>query len=410
MQSFFTSDFFIGNRRSLQAKVGSDGPIVFAANGLLQRGADSSYSFCQDANFWYLTGIDEPDLFLVIDGKSEYLIVPARDASRAAFDGNVNFNYLTERSGVIEILETKAGWKKLSKRLQSTKALATVGAPPAYIERYGLYANPARENLHKKLAEINPDLTKHDIGTEIVHLRMIKQPAELKAIQHAIDITLETIKTATSKPKTKRYSHEYQIEAEIFAGFRSRGASGHAFEPIVAGGDRACTLHYVANNSELSDGELIVIDVGAEVEHYAADITRTVAKGEISDRARIVHQTVIDVQKYAYSLLKPGVLIRDYEQKIEDFMGTKLIELGLIKEINHDNVRQYYPHATSHFLGLNVHDVGDYDKPLEPGMVLTVEPGIYIQEESIGIRIEDDILITKNGIKILSHKSRPDLV
>ena len=410
MQTFFTSDFFRGNRQRLRAEVGTDAPIVFAANGLLQRGADSNYSFCQDANFWYLTGIAEPDLYLVIDGAEEYLIVPPRDDSRTAFDGIVDFSDLTKKSGISQVVNTGTGWRKLRDRIKETNKVATVAAPPAYIERYGLYANPARQTLHLKLAEISPKLEIKDIGRDIVYLRMIKQPKELAAIQAAIDITLKTIKDVTKKPKLAKYSQEYQIEADIFAGFRSQGASGHAFEPIVAGGKQACTLHYVANNAALSEGELIVIDVGAEVEHYAADITRTVAKGEVSPRAQQVHAAVIDVQKYAYSLLMPGVLLRDYEKKIENYMGKKLIELGLIKDIEQDNVRDFYPHSTSHFLGLNVHDVGDYDRPLEPGMVLTVEPGIYVPAEAIGVRIEDDVLITETGIKILSKKSQPELL
>jgi Xaa-Pro aminopeptidase len=150
--------------------------------------------------------------------------------------------------------------------------------------------------------------------------------------------------------------------------------------------------------------ELIVIDIGAEVEHYAADITRTISLKTVSRRQRSVHEAVQEIQRQAIELLKPGVLMKDYEQNIEQLMGEKLRELGLIKSITHEAVRHYYPHATSHFLGLNVHDAGDYNRPLEPGVVLTVEPGIYIPEEGIGVRIEDDLLITPKGNKILSNK------
>jgi Xaa-Pro aminopeptidase len=150
---------------------------------------------------------------------------------------------------------------------------------------------------------------------------------------------------------------------------------------------------------------LLILDVGAEVEHYAADITRTFSlSGRPSSRQQAVHAAVSEVQQYAFSLLKPGVMMREYEQQIEQFMGEKLRELGLIKTIEHDEVRKFYPHATSHFLGLNVHDVGEYDRPFEAGEVLTVEPGIYIQQEGIGVRVEDDVLLTPNGIKILTDK------
>ena len=407
--SYFNSDFFVGNRRRLQAAVKSSAPMVIAANGLLQRGGDSSYSFCQDANFWYLSGIDEPDLLLVMDGDEEYLIVPPRDASRTAFDGAVDDQALTQRSGIKTIYETKAGWARLTESIKAGQQVATIAAPPSYIERYGLYANPARARLIKQLKTITSDLKLADIALAIVRLRMIKQAPELAALQAAIDITRASLQAATKPAKMTRYGHEYELEAEIARGFRARGATGHAFEPIVAGGQRACTLHNVANNSPLAANELVVVDVGAEVEHYAADITRTVCTGKPSPRARAVHAAVADIQQYAFSLLKPGVFLADYEKQIESHTGEKLLELGVIQENTHEAVRQYYPHAASHFLGLNVHDAGDYELALAPGMVITVEPGIYIPAEGIGVRIEDDVLITKRGIKILSKKLRSSL-
>jgi Xaa-Pro aminopeptidase len=169
-------------------------------------------------------------------------------------------------------------------------------------------------------------------------------------------------------------------------------------------------LHNVVNTGALAADELVLVDVGAQVEQYAADITRTYSlNASPSRRQQAVHAAVLEVQAFAFGLLRPGILLKDYEQQIEHYMGEKLRELGLIKTITHDEVRHFYPHATSHFLGLNVHDVGDYERTLEPGMVLTVEPGIYIQQEGIGIRIEDDVLITEKGIKILSNKLPRDL-
>jgi Xaa-Pro aminopeptidase len=178
---------------------------------------------------------------------------------------------------------------------------------------------------------------------------------------------------------------------------------GHAFAPIIAGGPRACTLHYERNDAALSADELLLCDVGAEYSHYAADITRTFSLADAPTRRQeTVHAAVLDVHAFAVSLLKPGVMPKAYEQQVREFMGEKLRELGLIKTIERDTVREFYPHATSHFLGLNAHDVGQYDLPLEPGIVLTVEPGIYIHEETIGVRIEDDVLITEDGNRILS--------
>lgn len=382
----------------------SDAPIVMSANGLLQRGADSTYSFSQDANFWYLTGIDEPDIILIIEKEREYLIVPTREATRTAFDGALDLQAFSDRSGVQTIYETAEGWKHLKDAMHEHKAVATIVPATDYIENYGMYVNPARARLLKRMQEEVPGLDVIDFARQLIHMRMIKQKPELAAMQHAVDITLATIKQATSASKLSNYGYEYELEAEIGRGFRARGASGHSFDPIVAGGQRACTLHNVANNSQLAPNEMIVIDVGAEVEHYAADITRTVCNGTPSDRARQVHAAVADVQRYGFSILKPGIRLGEFEKNIELYMGQKLVELGLIKKPEHDDIRKYYPHATSHFLGLNVHDAGDYELPLAAGMVITVEPGIYIPEESIGVRIEDDVLITRTGIKILSKK------
>jgi Xaa-Pro aminopeptidase len=409
MDSNFTSDFFAANRQRLKELFTGTAPIVVTANGLLQKGADSTYGFSQDANFWYLTGIDEPDIILVMDRDKEYLIVPSRSASRQAFDGAVSFEELSKRSGVKDVYDEQEGWSKLGGRLKKVKHAATLAVPMPYIEQYGMYTNPARGALVERLKTYNPALELLDLNQHLARLRMIKQAAELEAIQLAIDITAAGIKEATKASKLKNYAYEYELEAELTRDFRMRG-SGHAFEPIVAGGPRACTLHNVANSGKLSADELVLMDVGAEIEHYAADITRTISlNGSPSRRQQAVHAAVLEVQEFALGLLKPGILLKEYEQQIEHFMGEKLRELGLIKIITHDGVRAYYPHATSHFLGLNVHDVGEYDRPLEPGVVMTVEPGIYIASEGIGVRIEDDVLVTPKGPKILSSKLPRDL-
>lgn len=404
MQPGFNSEFFAGNRQRLRELFTGTAPIVIAANGLLQRGTDSGYTFTQDASFWYLTGINEPDILLVMDRDKEYLIVPERSASREAFDGAVETDSLSQRSGIQTIYDDKLGWQQLGNRLKKVKHIATLAVPPAYDQQHGLYTNPARAVLAQRLKDAKPDLKLLDISPHLVRLRIIKQPVELAAIQAAIDITIATIKETTRPAKLRGYTHEYQVEAELSSGFRRRGADGHAFDPIVAGGSRACTLHNVANNGTLNQRELLLIDTGAEVEHYAADITRTISLGSPSRRQQAVHAAVASVQSFAFGLLRPGVTLRDYEQEIAHYMGEKLRELGLIKTINHAAVRKYFPHGTSHFLGLNVHDAGDYARPLEPGMVITVEPGIYIPAEGIGIRIEDDVLIVPGGIKILTNK------
>jgi len=410
MNEHFTSEFFAGNRARLRELFSGTAPIVLVANGLLQRGADSTFPFQQDATFWYLTGIDEPDVVMVLDKDKEYLIVPRRTGSRATFDGAIDDSALIRQSGIGTILYEDEGWRQLGSRLHKVKHVATLPASPKYVEQYGMFTNPARGHLIRKMKAENRDLELLDLSQHLARMRMIKQSLEISALQNAIDITIDSLKDTLKPAKRAKYSYEYEIEAELTKNFRVRGGRGHAFEPIVAGGKRACTLHNVSNNEALSADELLICDVGAEYSHYAADITRTVALSSPSRRQETVFEAVLEVQEYAKSLLKPGVLLKDYEQKVEQYIGEKLRALGLIKTIDHDNVCKYYPHATSHFLGLNVHDVGDYDRPLEPGVVLTVEPGIYISEEAIGVRIEDDALVTEDGIRILSDRLPRTLV
>lgn len=399
----FGSDFFAGNRARLRQLFTGTAPIVLTAHGLLQKGSDEEYPFHQDRSFWYLTGIDDPDIILVMDKSKEYLIVPEREAVREHFDGALSSDLITRQSGIKEVLNEREGWRQLETRLKRVQHVATLAANPKYLETFGVYTNPARAELIHRIRVCNPDIELLDLRQHLSRMRSVKQPVEIQAIQRAIDITVETLKEIRRPKQLAKYAYEYEIEADLSRGFRRRGALGHAFSPIVASGKRACTLHNVQNNAALASDELITLDVGADFEHYAADITRTYSLGgKPSRRQQQVYDAVLAAQAYAFSLLKPGVLYKDYEKKMEQFVGEKLRELGLIKTIESDAVRNFFPHATSHFLGLDTHDAGDYGEPLQPGMVLAVEPGIYIPEESIGVRIEDNVLITEEGIQVLS--------
>ncbi len=402
MKSHFSSSFFKANRRRLRELMTSTAPIVMTANGLLQRGADISFVFAQDANFWYLTGIDEADIVVVIDQDDEYLIIPERTISRQAFEGSIDSQELQTRSGIPVCYSQEEGWEKLRRRIKRVRHVATVVAPEPYISQFGLFTNPARAVLGQRLLAINKNLELLDLSSHLARMRTVKQPPELAAIEQAIQITADSLSDALRPPRLRNYQHEYQLEAAISAGFRERGASGNGFEPVVASGARACTLHYTANNRPLEPNSLVVLDVGAEVEHYAADISRTIVIGRATKRQKNVHQAIQEIQNFAIDLLKPGVLMRQYEAQVERFMGEKFRNLGLIKTIDSAAIRELCPQAFSHFLGLNVHDVGDYRLPLEPGAVLTVEPGVYIKAEAIGVRIEDDVLITETGHKVLS--------
>ncbi len=401
MYRHFDSDFFSNNRRRLRELFSGTAPIVLTANGLLQRNGDSAFSFRQDSSFWYLTGVPDPDVVLVMDKSQDFLILPNYGEVKELFDGAQNGDVLREVSGVDMVLDEKEGWKKLHKRLGKVKHVATLPVPPAYSNHYGMYTNPARAKMVERLKEGNAAIELLDISRHLARMRMVKQPEELAAMGEAIDITSQVIKRIAKKA---RYEYEYEIEADITAHFRKHGAQAHAFAPIVSAGERACVLHDTDNNGEIRSNQFVVIDIGAEVDNYSADITRTLHFGKPTKRQRDVYAAVLDVQNYALSLLKPGALLRENEQLIEQYMDEKLREIGLIKTINHDTVRKYYPHATSHYLGLDTHDVGEYDRPLEENVVITVEPGIYIPQEGIGVRIEDDVLITANGYEIMSKK------
>ncbi|MEO5628051.1 MAG: aminopeptidase P family protein [Candidatus Saccharimonadales bacterium] len=399
MYHHFSTEFFVNNRKRLRELFVGTAPIVITANGVLQRNGDNTFSFRQDSSFWYLTGIQKPDVVLVMDKGKEYLIMPAQQDYLDIFHDASNKEALTTISGISDICSQVDGWKRLQSRLKKVKHVATLSAPAAHIDQLGFYANPARASLIERLKSEDNNFELLDLRPQLSLMRIIKQAPELAAIQEAIDVTVKALKYV----QKRQYQYEYQIEAELFKQFRKAGAKGHAFAPIISGGERACVLHRDDNDSLIGPKELLTIDVGAEIDNYAADITRTYSQTKTaSKRQKAVHAAVQAVQDYAYSLLKPGPTIRQNEALIEHFMGEKLRELGLIKTIDRDSVRKYFPHATSHYLGLDVHDVGDYDRPLEAGMVITVEPGIYIAEEAIGVRIEDDVLITAKGHQILS--------
>lgn len=407
MYHHFSTEFFVNNRKRLRELFVGTAPIVITANGVMQRNGDSTYPFRQDSNFWYLTGIDEPDVILVIDKSKEYLIIPQHEKSKEVFDGAIDRATLQKISGIETIHTLTDGWKLLDNRLRKVKHVATLGAPSSYIKQQGFYTNPARAALIEKIKVANRDLELLDLRPQLTLMRMVKQEPELSAIQSAIDSTIKTFRYI----QKHQYEYEYQLEAAITRQFRLAGAMGHGFTPIVSAGARACVLHQNANNGEIGDKDFVTVDIGAEVDNYSADITRTYSQANSpTKRQKTVYNAVLAVQDYALSLVKPGALLKENEQLIEHFMGEKLRELGLIKTIDKESVREYFPHATSHFLGLDVHDVGDYTRPLEPGMVLTVEPGIYIPKESIGVRIEDDLLVTAKGHKILSARLPRDIM
>lgn len=399
MKSYFDAEFFRANRQRLRQLFKGTAPIVLTGNALLQRNSDIAQPFRQDSSFWYLTGINEPEIVLVMDKDKEYLIVPERTDVRNIFDGQLDSSLIAKSSGVNEILPAKAGWKRLGARLKRAKTVATLGALPPYIETYEFYTNPARSSLINKLKSYSSDIELLDLKEHMLKMRVKKQPQELKALVDSINLTVDTFKKLNSN--LSKFTSEHEVEGFLYQNIRNSGAH-FGYLPMVASGKNAVVLHYDSNQSKLGDNELLLVDCGAEIEFYSADITRVFSKSAMTRRQREVYEAVAAVHGFALSNLKPGISIKQNEKQVEHYMGEKLRELGLIKTITKGTVRKYFPHATSHFLGLDLHDIGNYENRLESGMVLTIEPGIYIPEESIGIRLEDDILITDSGYENLS--------
>ncbi len=396
------TSFFVHNRATLRARCKQFLPLIIAGNGLMQRTSDTTYPFSQDSNMWYLTGLDIPDLVLVITEDEDYVIVPERSEVRMAFDGMPDDAFIAVRSGIAHILGDGKGWERTHGLLTNAKRAGYLKPMLPYESAHGFYANPARRRVAEKIRRRNPHIGLEDIRPVLAAMRCIKQPEELACLEAAVGITKGTIAEFTSSEGYSAVQHEYEIEAAITHGFRQRGATGHAYNPIIAAGKNATTLHYDKNQAPITGNELIVADVGAQVEHYAADITRTLSLRTPSKRQQAVYGAVAEIQQQVMQLFKPGAYLRDIEHATIQLIGRHLHKLGILElDANEKAIRHYYPHSVSHFLGLDVHDVGDYNQPLAPHMVLTCEPGIYIPEEGIGVRIEDDLVITDHSHRVL---------
>lgn len=395
-----TTSFFTDNReRAMDLLKG--GVLVVSAYSAMQRSHDAAFQFEQEANFWYLTGVDRPGWWLIMDasrGKS-WLVSPDIDPVHALFDGAMSLEQASQVSGVDKVITRAEAGDLLAQIARQHRLVYTVDQPER-AETFDFVLNPAlremRELLTRRFARVQ------DFRPTLAKLRAIKQPIEVKMIESAISITVSALEEVHSKFSSYRY--EYEIEADITRGFRSAGATGHAYDPIVAAGGNACTLHYGENSAKLAKKSLVLIDVGAQVQHYAADITRTYAYGEPTKRQRTVHVAVQSAHNDIVSMLRPGLNMREYSEQVDTRMKQALMELDLIDKPDSEQYRTYFPHAISHGLGLDVHDSLGAPQAFEPGMVLTVEPGIYIPEEQIGVRIEDDILITASGHRNLSAK------
>lgn len=400
MEEIFSSGFFAENRHRLRKICGNDAPIVITANGLVQRAGDSGFPFRQDSNFWYLTGLELADLVLVITRQTELLILPERNPDLDYFNGAISQDELSQISGIKDIVSQHEGWERLRRLAVKYKVVNTC-LYKGYDPKHAIYINPSKPRLVNQLKKLTPGVELKEVRQALANLRMVKQPPELAAIKQAIKITKESFESILKKDWYKNYNHETLIDAKFTYEFTSRGGR-LAYPSIVAGGKRACTLHYEANNQKLETDELLLIDAGAEFNNYASDITRVYAPNKMTGKQQLVYDAVKDVHDQVIAMLKAGVFVRDVDKFTEKLIGRFLKSQKLITKQESSQIRKYYPHVVSHHLGLDVHDVADYTKPLEDGNIITIEPGIYIPEWSIGVRLEDDILITDKGSVNLS--------
>lgn len=388
----FQADFFRENRRRLATEL-DGGLVVLAGYDAMQQTNDQAGPFIQEANFWYLTGITWPKWHMVYDSARDkcWLVEPKRSVVEVTFDGAPDTAEMLKQSGADEIISEDEFSLHLA---QCARSHATVYT----FENDGdhsFVSNPAPRHLTERLKRIFGATINCD--KNLRQLRAIKQPDEIRAIKRAIAITNEAYAAIIKNRGTYRY--EYEIEAAMWQVFRSHNAQ-HAYEPIVASGKNATVLHYTNNAARLNRRELILMDFGARLDGYCADITRMVTLDEPTAYQNEVYELLLKAQRQMIQLIRPSADMREYRIECDKIMTSIIHELNLGDDS--DALRRYFPHAVSHGLGIDVHDtLGGYPS-FRPGMVLTVEPGIYIPEKHLGLRIEDNVLVTETGCKNLS--------
>lgn len=384
-------------RRAQFRTARDDAPLILTAYDEMQLSADMAAPFRQQSAFLWMTGISHPQWrYLEIAGV-EYLVYPDVTETQALFDGGLSREEAMQRSGISQVIDRKRATALLNDAAKTYEKIYALGADP-YQKYHSFTPNSAQKYLMKQLAPLFPETD--DCWPIIKKCMALKDEAALTATKEAVAVTCSAFQAVKEKLKANTYNYEYEIEADLCHAFRYAGTQGEAYETIVASGLNACTLHYSTNAMALQKNSLVLIDAGALVDGYAADITRTYAVGTPTERQKAVHAAVEAAHQAIIQSLRPGLSFKEYESIVDATMKNALNTLGLLNKPS--DYRKYFPHAVSHGLGLDVHESLGGHKTLVPGMVLTVEPGIYIPEEGIGVRIEDDILITDTGYSNLS--------
>ena len=402
---------FIKNRERFINEMQKNSIAIFISNDEVPVNGDVIYPFKQNSDLFWLSGITQEDSMVILfpdnpDPKyREVLVLVRPNELKEKWDGK---RLRIKEAQAISGIKTIVWVDGLDSLLQPWIHLAdTIYLDTNENDRK---ASLVRTREYRYVDDIKARYPLHNFqrAAKIMKgLRAIKTALEIDVLQKAIDITDTTFRRLLKfiRPGVM----EYEIEAEIFHSFLSQRATGPAYGSIIAGGDRARTLHYVSNNEECKEGELILMDFGAEYGGYCADLTRTVpVSGKFGRRQKTVYNACLHLHDYAKSILKPGISIMEYTDKVGEEATQQFLKIGLLKKTEVKNedpenraYRKYLYHGISHHLGVDVHDLGSRTAPIKAGMVFTVEPGIYIEEEKMGIRIENNFWITRNGNKDL---------
>jgi len=400
-------ELFIQNRQNFIARMEGTALAVFNSNDIYPVSADSTLPFTQHRDIFHLSGVDQEESILVLSPNSknpahkEVLFLKETSEHIAVWEGEkLTKERAFEVSGVRTVYwldqfervfkdmlcEVEAMYLNTNEHLRANTEVQT--REDRFIERI-VKKYPAHQ-IHR--------------SAPIMHsIRSIKHAIELDLMQQACDITQAGIERLLKFIKPGVW--EYEIEAELLHEFIRRRSNGFAYTPIVASGKNACVLHYIQNNQQCQDGDVLLLDVGAEYANYSSDLTRSIpVNGRFTDRQRAVYSSVLHVKKEAEKMLVAGTIMAEYHKEVGKLMESELLKLGLIDQTDIKNQREdwpaykkYFMHGTSHFIGLDTHDVGHWNEPIQAGMVFTCEPGIYIPEEGLGIRLEDDLVIQKSG-------------
>ena len=380
---------------------------VFNSNDVFPISADSTMPFQQHRDILYLSGVDQEESILVL-------------FPNASNPKQREILFLKETSELIAIWEGEKLDKKRALEVSGISSVHWLQDFPTVFkqmmaEAQGIYLNTnehLRANTEVQTREdrfinkVKTDYPTHQVhkSAPILHrLRSVKHPIELEVMQKACDITKAGINRLLGFIKPGVWEHH--IEAELAHEFLMNSSRGFAYTPIVASGKNACVLHYIENNKECFDGDVILLDIGAEYANYASDLTRCIpVNGKFTPRQKEVYNAVLHVKTEAEKLLVPGTIMADYHKQVGILMEEQLVKLNLITldDIKNQNpdwpaYKKYFMHGTSHFIGLDTHDVGIWHEPIKAGMVFTCEPGIYIPDENLGIRLEDDLVVQEKG-------------